>query len=177
MHRPCRVGLKDWGSRMCGLGPVDRVVDLVGPAAVEVIVAVEQRAAAAVAALPAEASGIINADLGAHNTVWHEGRPGLFDFNDTGIGPYAFDLARFLLTLQRHEQARALQAAALDGYRSRTPLPHGWEEHGRTFASAADVFMLRYHAARACVQTGHGERAQAIMTRLLASGGYRFCSG
>jgi Ser/Thr protein kinase RdoA (MazF antagonist) len=38
--------------------------------------------------------GLINVDPGMHNVLWHQTGPGLIDFNDSGVGPYAFCLAR-----------------------------------------------------------------------------------
>lgn len=92
--------------------------------------------------------GLINADVGLHNIVWHKSRPGFVDFNDSGIGPYAFCLARLVERIRRHDNGDALVDALLKGYREVTPLPLAYVNWGHLFEAAAAVFRFKFTTTR-----------------------------
>ena len=144
--------LKTWDdSLMAGAGDLAALAAVAGESVGLTVGRVQRRLSAAIDDLGAEGFGAINADLGPHNTVWSRGRPGLVDFNDTGWGYFAFDLARFLRGLAGRSGGEVLVEAALDGYRQVAETPEGWAEHGRLFGAAADLFLARYlapHVAR-----------------------------
>src|SRR5947208_1337345 len=99
---------------------------------------------------------LINADLGPHNTVWRDGRPGLFDFNDLGWGYAGFDFARYLHGLRWRESGDHLVQAAVDGYASVRPLPRSWTAHGALFEVGLDSSWLA---------TWHRKSRSADLTR------------
>jgi Ser/Thr protein kinase RdoA (MazF antagonist) len=141
--------LKRWSQRLLASGSLGALIDVVGTAVTEVAARADSAVELACHDLR-EDTGIINGDLGPHNTVWDssDGRAGLFDFNDTGVGPYSSDLARYIHGLRWRDNGALLVAAALDGYRSIRPLPEGWHEHGRVFEAAWDLFLARYLAPK-----------------------------
>ncbi|MEM7029378.1 MAG: phosphotransferase [Chloroflexota bacterium] len=102
-----------------------------------------------VASLDPQEIGLINADLGLHNVVWHRGQAGLVDFNDAGVGPYAFCLGRLVGRFRKGEYGQVLVDEILNGYRDVIPLPSVYEEWGNLFELAADIFKLNYRARRA----------------------------
>ena len=104
---------------------------------------------AVVATLDVQEIGLINADLGLHNVLWHQRQAGLVDFNDAGIGPYAFCLGRLVARIRLQENGQALVDEILNGYRDVTPLPAAYEQWGGLFELAADTFRLNYGARRA----------------------------
>lgn len=133
---------------MAGAGNLDALVEVAGHGAAEFALALEERLGGAVGNLGEADLGLINADLGPHNTVWSGRRPGLVDFNDSGWGPFAFDLARMVQNLSHRGDGRALAQAALAGYQELTPLPVGYAECGSLFKAAADMFLARYLAPK-----------------------------
>jgi Ser/Thr protein kinase RdoA (MazF antagonist) len=147
-HEDDRTKVKDWVPLLCGVGPLDDLEAVAGPEARRVADDVGTRVDAACAALGSEGSGLVNRDVGPHNTVWdpEDRRPGLFDFNDTGWGPYAADLARYLHGLRWREQGERLVDEALDGYQLVAELPLGWAEYHHVFDAACNVFAARYYA-------------------------------
>ena len=71
------------------------------------------------------------------------------DFNDAGIGPYAFCLARLIAGIRQCENGQALVNELLHGYRQVIPLPSAYEMWGDLFELAVAAFRLNYGAARA----------------------------
>lgn len=143
--------IKSWDARrMCFMpdNPQDGL-SVVAPEAAEKVQTVYLYLERLVATLNAQEIGLINADLGLHNVLWREGQAGLVDFNDAGIGPYAFCLARLAARMRLHENGRALVEELLNGYREVVPLPSAYEKWGNLFELAADIFRLNYGAARA----------------------------
>jgi Ser/Thr protein kinase RdoA (MazF antagonist) len=140
--------VKDWRPRLCGIGPLDQLVEVAGPEARQVAEELETLVLATCGALAPEASGLVNRDIGPHNTVWDpaDERPGLFDFNDTGWGPYVSDLARYVHALRWRPDGDVLVAAALDGYQEVAELPAGWSTHSEVFEAACNLFGARYYA-------------------------------
>lgn len=122
---------------------------IVAPEGVELVQRIYIGIERTVATLDAHEVGLINADLGLHNVLWHRRQAGLVDFNDAGIGPYAFCLARLVGRIRQHEAGQALVSELLDGYREVTPLPLAYEKWGDLFELAADAFRLNYGASRA----------------------------
>lgn len=143
--------IKSWDvQRMCFMpnDPQDGLA-VIAPKAAEKVQTVYLFLEQLVAELDSDEIGLINGDLGLHNVLWHKGEVGLVDFNDTGIGPYAFCLGRLVGRMRLHENGSALVAALLDGYRDVTPLPTAYEQWGSLFELVADIFRLNYSAARA----------------------------
>lgn len=73
---------------------------------------------------------LLHADLHGYNLKWHEGSLAVFDFDDSGLGVPALDLAvsAFYLRpgddgLAGGEAAAATEEALLAGYASQAPLP------------------------------------------------------
>src|SRR5262249_11156920 len=94
------------------------------------------------------AFGVISADHGLHNTLWNGNRPAFVDFNDAGVGWFAYDLALGHLFVER--QAGPLAATAmLDGYGKPPP---GSGEPGAPFRAAALIRQIRWRMGR------HGDR-------------------
>ena len=93
-------------------------------------------------------TGLINADLGLHNILWHRGQASLVDFNDSGIGPFAFCLGRLVERIRLHDRGEALVEELLHGYREVTPLPAAYENRGTLFELAAAVFKLNFSTER-----------------------------
>ena len=87
--------------------------------------------------------GLINADVSEYNVVWHRWRPGLVDFNDSGLGPYAFCLGRLVERVRRMENGAALTDELLRGYQEVIPPPVDYQRWGPWFELAASMFRLR----------------------------------
>jgi len=104
-------------------------------------------------------TGLINADVSEYNVVWHRGRPGLVDFNDSGLGPYAFCLGRLVERVRRMENGAALTDELLRGYQEVIPLPVDYQRWGPWFELAASMFRLRLSSA--CIT----ERGTTLMER------------
>jgi Ser/Thr protein kinase RdoA (MazF antagonist) len=159
-HDDDPTAVKQWPPLLCGIGDLATLDAVAGPAASEVVRAAEARVADACASLVPDASGLVNRDIGPHNVVWDSGdpRPGLFDFNDTGWGPYTCDLARYVHSLAWRDQGDALVEAALDGYRTVAELPDGWDEYADLFLAACNLFGARYLAPQV------GRRGPEVVT-------------
>ena len=146
---PPRGAIKSWDATlMCG-GRKDALhrfctdaIGLVGDvysALAQVMSGIEQKE-----------KGLINADLGLHNVLFYEGRgAGLVDFNDSGIGPYAFCLSRLLERIRLMDRGEALVEEILNGYSEVTPLPSAFKKWGGLLELAAAVFKLNFGAQRA----------------------------
>ncbi len=64
---------------------------------------------------------ILHADLHGGNLKWHQGRLAVFDFDDSGLGVPALDLA--VATFYLRDADPALEAALREGYAAVAPLP------------------------------------------------------
>jgi Ser/Thr protein kinase RdoA (MazF antagonist) len=64
---------------------------------------------------------ILHADLHGGNLKWHQGRLAVFDFDDSGLGVPALDLA--VATFYLRDRDPALEAALREGYAGVAPLP------------------------------------------------------
>ena len=146
---PPADAIKTWdASFMCGMGMKDGLHNFASEA-VQLVQSVHLRLQPIVTTLASQEIGLINADLGLHNVLWHQGRAALVDFNDAGIGPYAFCLGRLMARIRGHENGQILAKELLRGYREVTPLPAAYEKWGGLFEIAAEVFRLKFSAARA----------------------------
>lgn len=161
---PPSDAIKLWDARfMCGMGKKDGLHSY-APEAIELVQKVHLHLQNIVATLAPHELGLINADLGLHNVLWHQGRAGLVDFNDAGIGPYAFCLGRLMARIREHEKGQILATELLNGYREVTPLPAAYEKWGSLFELAAEVFRLNFSTARAARRgTTLEEREQNII--------------
>ncbi len=124
-------------------------LEQIDPNAAKMVHQIYQTLNKLIATLDAKEFGLINADLGMHNVLWHKGKVSLVDFNDSGIGPYAFCLARLISRFRQYENGQALVDQLLNGYCEVTPLPIAYQKWGSLFELAADTFRLNYGAARA----------------------------
>lgn len=149
--KPSASDIKSWDAKLMCLMPDNPQEGLyvVDPKAAELVQRVYLALKDTVSKLNAIDVGIINADLGLHNVLWYKGQPSLVDFNDSGIGPYAFCLARLVGRIRQQENGQMLVAELLNGYREVTPLPPAYEKQGKLFELAADVFKLNYGGGRA----------------------------
>ncbi|MEM7124823.1 MAG: phosphotransferase [Chloroflexota bacterium] len=148
---PPADAIKSWDARlMCFMphNPQDGL-SVIAPEAAEKAQKVYLHLEGLVATLDAHEIGLINADLGLHNVLWYKGQAGLVDFNDAGIGPYAFCLARLAARMRLHENGQALVEELLNGYREVMPVPSAYEKWGSLFELAAELFRLNYGAKRA----------------------------
>jgi len=140
---------KTWDPHlMCGARRGKEVAAVFGADGREVMEATVTRLEEAAAALGDTDWMLINADLGPHNTVFHRGAAGLFDFNDLGWGYAGFDLARYLHSLRWREGGEELVAAAIRGYESVCPTPPSWNSYGELFEVAAGLFLACYLAPK-----------------------------
>ncbi|NKB72180.1 MAG: phosphotransferase [Candidatus Latescibacteria bacterium] len=149
---PPPVGaIKAWDAKLMCLMPkrTEEALGRIAPEGVEPVQRIFAGLQRTVAKLNSTEMGLINADLGLHNVLWHKGQIGLVDFNDSGVGPYAFCLARLVARIRLHQQDQALIDELLRGYREVTPLPCVYEQWGDLFELAADAFSLNYGAGRA----------------------------
>jgi Ser/Thr protein kinase RdoA (MazF antagonist) len=158
---PSENAIKSWDSRrMCGIphdakgpeGSGHRWVDgLQGyaPEAVGIIQKVCLRLQPIVAKLDSRETGLINADVSLYNVLWRKGRAGVFDFNDTGTGPYAICRARTVARFRTYERGQALVEAILNGHREVAPLSDAYVKFGALFELSADSMRLSNRAAGA----------------------------
>ena len=114
--------------------------------------------------------GLINADVGVHNIVWHQRLPGFVDFNDSGIGPYAFCLGRLMERIRYEKNGEALAEELLSGYRDVTPLPPDYESCGGLFELAAALFRMDFSAKRVETEGTHLKPRERRLIARLASG-------
>lgn len=166
---PPADGIKAWDARLMCLMPHNPKDGLfiVSPKAAELVQRIYEGLERTLATLNTHEIGLINADLGLHNVLWHEGQVSLVDFNDAGIGPYAFCLARLVAGIRQLENGQALVNELLHGYRVVTPLPSAYETWGDLFELAADTFRLNRGADRAVRRgTPLRESEQRIMNTL-----------
>lgn len=144
---PDQAWIKTWDSTlMAGSGDLDHLGEVAGSAAIDLADAMMELLTSALGALGRDGFGLINADLGPHNTVWSGRQAGLVDFNDSGWGYFAFDLARVIQNLWYRDGGPALAQALLEGYQELATLPEGFGEYGTLFRAAADMFLARYLA-------------------------------
>jgi Ser/Thr protein kinase RdoA (MazF antagonist) len=148
---PPAEAIKPWDARlMCFIPNTPQsALQRIAPETAEQVQKVYRELEGIVATLSVPDLGLINADLGLHNVIWHQGQAGLVDFNDAGIGPYAFCLARLVGRVRGEEKGQAMVDELLKGYREVIPLPAAYERWGGLFELAADAFRLNYGAGRA----------------------------
>lgn len=159
--------VKAWTpERMSGTGRRDGLEKVAGRRAAAVADEIRSRLHHARGELGDAEWMLINADLGPHNTVWRDGRPLLFDFNDVGWGYAGFDFARYLRGLRTRDNGADLVNASVAGYESVRPLPESWKTHGDLFEAAAGVFLASYLAPKV---PERGQAAVDAITRLLDS--------
>jgi len=95
-----------------------------------------------------EVYGLIHADLGLDANVlfWH-GQARAIDFDDSGFGYYAYDLALALENCQEDEALPRYRDAPLEGYTQIRPLPKDQIEQMDLLLSAFRVFWSLWAAA------------------------------
>lgn len=120
----------------------------------------------------------IHGDLHPWNVKWLRGRMALFDFDDAGIGVPAQDLAITSFYLPDDDRRTDVEAALLDGYRSRRDLPPYTPEQfhaalaGRTLLLLNDLLDQTAGQSRRLVAT-YANNVEHRMRAYLESGVYR----
>jgi Ser/Thr protein kinase RdoA (MazF antagonist) len=160
---PPRGAIKSWdATRMCGMGKKDELRKF-APDAIGLVEDVYRTLGSVVTGLAPTEKGLINADVRLHNVLFHQGRAGLVDFNDAGVGPYGFCLGRLTESIRSMSRGAILADELLNGYREVTPLPPAYEQWGGLFELAAGVFKLNFSSRRAA------SRGTTLDTRELRS--------
>jgi Ser/Thr protein kinase RdoA (MazF antagonist) len=145
---PSAKAIKTWdGTFMCGVRSKDALHQF-APEAVSLVERTHHHMLEVYGSLDPGEIGLINADVGLHNIVWHQGRAGLIDFNDAGIGAYAFCLGRLTERIRRLDNGTKLTEELLRGYREVTPLPPAYERWGPLFEVTAAVFAMKFRQTR-----------------------------
>ena len=146
---PAGTWAKTWTpTTHVGTGDRDVIARVAGPGALATIDRAQEQLVAAFHDLGDTDWTLVNGDLGPHNVVWEQRRPGLFDFNDVGWGYTAFDLGRYLHGLRWRPTGEVLVESALAGYRTVAPLPDSFVRYGRLFEAAAGLFLAHYLAGK-----------------------------
>jgi Ser/Thr protein kinase RdoA (MazF antagonist) len=96
--------------------------------------------------------GLIHADLGYANHLFHRGRAGAIDFEACGYGWFGHDIVEPLVFLQHSKKYPALCGALLEGYRRVRPLPRGTEAHLDDFIDLSALTSVGYIAGEATRQ-------------------------
>ena len=105
-----------------------------------------------------EVFGLIHADIHQWNYLFHRGSLHLIDFDTSGWGYFAYDIAVTFSTLLNHPNLSALRAAFLQGYRRLRPLPVEQEACIDTFI-AARIFGHTQWVAAHVGEPAFGEKA------------------
>ncbi len=88
--------------------------------------------------------GLIHADLGAGNRLYHDGRAGAIDFEVCGFGYYLCDLAEVLWGVQHVRHFPQIREALLSGYRRVRDLPPDLEQGLGTAIAIAAVTTVGF---------------------------------
>jgi Ser/Thr protein kinase RdoA (MazF antagonist) len=102
--------------------------------------------------------GLIHADIHQWNYLFHKGNVHLIDFDTSGWGYFAYDIAVTFSTLLNHPNLPVLRAAFLRGYRRVRPLPVEQEACIDTFI-AARIFGHTQWVAAHIGEPAFGEKA------------------
>lgn len=86
--------------------------------------------------------GLIHGDLHQWNYLFHQGQVRAIDFDDCGYGHYLYDMAVTLYNINWRDDAAALRAAFLAGYRQVRPLSAAHEQHLDIFMALRDLQMM-----------------------------------
>jgi Ser/Thr protein kinase RdoA (MazF antagonist) len=90
--------------------------------------------------------GLIHADLGFSNHLFHGGRAGAIDFETCGYGWFLHDLAEPLVFIQHSRNYPRLRDALLEGYRRIRPLSATMEQYLPDFIDFSALTSLGYIA-------------------------------
>ena len=113
-----------------------------------------------------EVFGLIHADIHQWNYLFHKGNVHLIDFDTSGWGYFAYDIAVTFSTLLNHPNLPALRAAFLRGYRQMRPLSVEQGACIDTFI-AARIFGHTQWVAAHIGEPAFGYRATAIVAQQL----------
>ncbi len=105
-----------------------------------------------------EVFGLIHADIHQWNYLFHKGNVHLIDFDTSGWGYFAYDIAVTFSTLLNHPNLPALRAAFLQGYRRVRSLPGEQEACIDTFITAR-IFGHTQWVAAHIGEPAFGEKA------------------
>jgi Ser/Thr protein kinase RdoA (MazF antagonist) len=90
--------------------------------------------------------GLIHADLGYANHLFHDGRAGAIDFEACGYGWFLHDLAEPLVFVQHVKHYPSFRDAILAGYRRVRPLPPDVAAHLDDFIDFSALTSIGYIA-------------------------------
>ena len=90
--------------------------------------------------------GLIHADLGYSNHLFHRGRAGAIDFETCGYGWFLHDLAEPLVFVQHVRHFGELRDELLQGYRRVRPLPRALEQFLPDFIDFSALTSVGYIA-------------------------------
>ncbi|GAA4881113.1 phosphotransferase enzyme family protein [Serinicoccus chungangensis] len=116
-----------------------------------------QRCEAAFERLADEPVVPLHADLHGGNLKWHDGRLAVFDFDDSGLGPPALDLAICAFYLRGGDDDHGPESAVRAGYAARRPLPDLATEDAEALVAARQLLLANSILA----STTAGQRADA----------------
>lgn len=125
----------------------------------------------------ADRFGLIHADLRLANLLVEDGRIAVIDFDDCGIGWFAFDFAAAVSFIETDPMLPDLQAAWVDGYRSVAPFSEESEAMLPTFVTLRRLQLTAWLASHAETPTaqelgaGFTDGTLAIAERFLAEAG------
>lgn len=95
----------------------------------------------------ADTYGVCTGDVNASNFhISENGQITLFDFDQCGYGPYAFDIAKFASSLAVNEKKPGLISAFIEGYQQVRKLTHSELNSLKVFEIAATLWVLAIHA-------------------------------
>lgn len=113
-----------------------------------------------------EVFGLIHADVHQWNYLFHRGKVHLIDFDTSGWGYFAYDIAVTFSTLLYHPELPALRAAFLQGYRQVRPLSDEQEASIDTFV-AARIFGHTQWVAAHIGEAAFGSKAAVRVAQQL----------
>lgn len=158
-----------WGRWRDGLG--------VGPTEQALFARAAAEVARRLARLPADRSrfGLVHADMRAANLLVDpdDGAFHVIDFDDAGMGYYAWDLAASLSFMEHHPQLPEVVDAWLRGYRTEAPLGATEEAELATFIVMRRLLLVAWigshretEQAQSC-GAGYTEQSAALVERWL----------
>ncbi|WP_298887346.1 phosphotransferase [uncultured Serinicoccus sp.] len=116
-----------------------------------------QRCEAAFARLAQEPAFPLHADLHGGNLKWHERRLAVFDFDDSGLGVSALDLAICAFYLRGGDDEHGPEADVRQGYAAQRPLPDLPAEDFEALVAARQLLLANSILA----STTAGQRSDA----------------
>jgi Ser/Thr protein kinase RdoA (MazF antagonist) len=117
--------------------------------------------------------GLIHGDLGVDaNVLFHRGRARAIDFDDSGTGYWAYDLAVALEHCREDAAYTQYRDALLEGYRERRSLPEEQTRHLDLFQAAFQVYWSLWAAATGHLHPEHRHALEGRMKRAARLAGH-----